>query len=545
MKKSFLFLILINFSILFAENYIVAAQKFEYTKGQKKNSITSATAELVPQSILNNLGSSLMHSIYPDEELERIRNRLNKERTSLYLQLNAEYKRRDAIFLENYSQAELEKKLLEEDVKLQEIQDKIDKIREEIVTAEKERDLKNEKIANKALKEKKPADETEFDKYSSLFKNIFINEEQLITVEKIGYYKNNTDTLYVPSAVALSDGYTGNVFQREANNAGINALITGNLTSYGAYIYATVNVYSYPGGKHIGTVNEIGSMKELGFITESLSRQLVPVLTAAMKISINIKLLNKEIKNPQIFIDDVLQSNLSSSLVIDSGVHKIQIIADGYRNASTSYFFSGNEKFDIEVNMEKIENGSFSLNLLKPVEGSVYANGIKVIPDDNKVSKISINGNDVLGNFVTEDGVIDFYYIPNKTLSDKQSYYIDPRLTDTSEYIDKRRKIMYGAYSGFICSLIPLFFTNGNRINYGNMYNSGLGDYNTAKGWEIAWGVSTGISIAAGVFWGYELVRYLLAADQVLPQKAKVDKRIFTDNESKETENEKDSEFKK
>ena len=91
-------------------------------------------------------------------------------------------------------------------------------------------------------------------------------------------------------------------------------------------------------------------------------------------------------------------------------------------------------------------------------------------------------------------------------------------------YIDKRRKIMYPSYSVFIMSLIPMFYTNANFKNYVELYNNDQTDFKTAKNWQTATNVTRAVSIGCGIFWGYELVRYLIAANTVLPQNARVDK---------------------
>ena len=88
-------------------------------------------------------------------------------------------------------------------------------------------------------------------------------------------------------------------------------------------------------------------------------------------------------------------------------------------------------------------------------------------------------------------------------------------------YIDKRRKWMYGAYSLLIVSLIPTFYTYGNFQNQVTLYNNNLTEYYTASRWQDASNITRLISIGCGIFWGYELVRYMLAANTVLPQTAR------------------------
>ncbi len=528
-KICFYFLFLFNFSSLFAANYVVAAQKFSYARGQTVSSVSEATMEIIPQEILNNLDSALVHSVYPDEELARKKNTLNKERTSLYLQLNAEYKKRDALILENYNQKELQEKLKETEIAIKKIQTQIDENRKNYEKSEAEADEKQAKIAENALKKTTKIKNTELQKYSTLFKNMFIKDEQLVSTEDVTLYKNSADSLYVPTDVALSEGYSSAVFQREAVTAGINALITGKITNYGAYIYVEVEIFSYPGGKSVGKVSEMGSTQELRFISESLSRQIVPLLTGSMKIALNFEITNKEIESPQIFIDDVLQNNTSSTIIIDSGTHRIQISADGYKSASTSYYFSGNERFKIEAGLEKIVTTTVNLNLLNPVVGSVYANGFIVAQDENKTAKISINGTSILGEFIFPDGNSSLFYIPKKTLTENQSFYIKPDVLNIDQYIDTRRKWMYSAYSVLMISLIPSFVTLGNYNNAAGLYNITKSDevLKTAKSWRTAFYISTGVSVSAGVLWAYELVRYLIAANKVIPQKAKIDTRTL------------------
>lgn len=533
-KICFYFLFLFNFSSLFAANYVVAAQKFSYARGQTVSSVSEATMEIIPQAILNNLGSALVHSVYPDEELARKKNTLNKERTALYLQLNAEYKKRDVLILENYDQKELQEKLKDAETAIQKIQTQIDENRESYEKAESEADEKQAKIAEQALKNTKKIQNTELQKYSTLFKNMFIKDEQLVSTEDVTLYKNNADSLYVPTEVALAEGYSSAVFEREAVTAGINALITGKITNYGAYIYVEVEIFSYPGGKSVGKVSEMGSTQELRFISESISRQIVPLLTGSMKIALNFEITNEEIESPQIFIDDVLQNNTSSTIIIDSGTHRIQICADGYKSASTSYYFSGNERFKIEVGLEKIGNTTFNLNLLHPVDGSVYANGLIVAQDENKTAKIDINGTSILGEFIFPDGNSSLFYIPKQSLTENQAFYINPDVLDIDQYIDTRRKWMYSAYSVLMVSLMPTFVTLGNYNSAAALYNSTKTDdaLTAAKNWRTAFWISTGVSVSAGVLWVYELVRYLLAANKVIPQKAKIDTRTLEELQS-------------
>ena len=106
---------------------------------------------------------------------------------------------------------------------------------------------------------------------------------------------------------------------------------------------------------------------------------------------------------------------------------------------------------------------------------------------------------------------------------------------DRMAYIDKRRKIMYGTYSLFLLSLIPTFYTYGNYQNYVNLYQNYQVDVETARKWQTATNVSRFVTIGCGVLWGYELVRYLIAANSVLPQNARDDDNIYFEYADPET----------
>ena len=135
--------------------------------------------------------------------------------------------------------------------------------------------------------------------------------------------------------------------------------------------------------------------------------------------------------------------------------------------------------------------------------------------------KIKINGQQVLGEFINEDGKTSFFYIPEKLFYDENYVKINPKPIDRAEKIDKRRKWMYGAYSGFMISLIPTFITRGILDNKTQAYKDGHIPYKEYFGWYTTYNVFSGISIGLAVFWGFELVRYLISANSVLPETAK------------------------
>ena len=508
---------------LFGETgkWVIAAQKFQYTRGQSEGAVQSGVSEMLPSAILENLNRSLQRNVMPDEQLERNLYKLRTERQSLYLQLSSEYKKRDALVLEHYSDSKLKSAIKTEEKKIKEIQDKIDANLKELKEQTEEATLKMNLISNQTVKND-DEELSEFEKFRQLFKNIFVKDKSLYTPETIAFYRNDSASLFKPSENAVKAGITSGTFEKEVVSAGINSLIVGSITGYGDYISVSAELFLYPGAKSAGIVTEIGSTNDMELISSSIAMQLLPLITNAMPVELIIEIFPATAAaNSEIYIDDVLQSNDTNNLILDSGVHNIQFISKNYRTAGTSYYFEGNKRYSIQVNFEELKIGNIQIGLKKNIPGEIYANGVKAIPVTDTKSQISIDGNAILGEFIAENGETSFYYIPKKNVLDGNFVKINPKPMDRMSYIDTRRKWMYGAYSVFMLSLIPAFYTDGQFKNKYQLYNKGQIDYSEAHAYQTAMNITRGIAIGCGVFWGYELVRYLIAANSVLPQKAK------------------------
>lgn len=508
---------------LFGETgkWVIAAQKFQYTRGQSEGAVQSGVSEMLPSAILENLNRSLQRNVMPDEQLERNLYKLRTERQSLYLQLSSEYKKRDALVLEHYSDSKLKSAIKTEEKKIKEIQDKIDANLKELKEQTEEATLKMNLISNQTVKND-DEELSEFEKFRQLFKNIFVKDKSLYTPETIAFYRNDSASLFKPSENAVKAGITSGTFEKEVVSAGINSLIVGSITGYGDYISVSAELFLYPGAKSAGIVTEIGSTNDMELISSSIAMQLLPLITNAMPVELIIEIFPATAAaNSESYIDDVLQSNDTNNLILDSGVHNIQFISKNYRTAGTSYYFEGNKRYSIQVNFEELKIGNIQIGLKKNIPGEIYANGVKAIPVTDTKSQISIDGNAILGEFIAENGETSFYYIPKKNVLDGNFVKINPKPMDRMSYIDTRRKWMYGAYSVFMLSLIPAFYTDGQFKNKYQLYNKGQIDYSEAHAYQTAMNITRGIAIGCGVFWGYELVRYLIAANSVLPQKAK------------------------
>ena len=512
-----------SFSPLFGEDgkWVIAAQKFIYARGQTKNAVTSNIEETIPINILEKISRSLERNIMPNERFERENYKLRTERQSLYLQLSSEYKKRDSLVLNNYSDMRMKSELKAAEKKIKQIQEKLEKnIAEQKVKYEKAEAQMH--LAAGEVDDDDNVELNEAELVKNLIKNIFEQSEDLITEENIALYKDSVESLFKTTVKVKETDYTEPLFEKEVVSSGINGLITGQITSYGDFISVAVDLYNYPGAKKIGSVMEVGEIKELDLITSEISRQILPMIVNTLPVKFVFSIEPEEAKEKlSIYVDDVLQKMENDTVSLDSGSHRIQFVSEGYKSAGVTYFFEGNKKYNIEVKFERPVIGHIQLQLKNELPGNIYANAEPALKFDDRNSQISINGNTILGEFITEDNETAFFYIPKKQTFDGSAVTLNPKPRDRTEYVNTRRKWMYGAYTVFMISLIPTFYTFGNFQINKDLYSKHQIDFETAKRWQTASNISSTISICCGVFWGIELIRYLVAANSVLPQNVK------------------------
>ena len=500
-------------------NWIIGAQKFSLTGSQNEN-VSEGIAVMFPSRILEKLSENLYRSIQENEQAERELYKLRQDRNSLFLQLSSAVKKRDSLVLGKYSQSELNRKLEEENKKIDQIKLKLSD------NSARQKELY-------AVLEQLEPEKSSATQNSSFLVNLFSNDKKSVN-EKIALYNNDISALFNPSQKAIDEGFTGKQFEKEAVNAKINCLITGHITLLDEYVSVTVETYLYPGCRLINSVTDFGSIDDADLIASNITRQLAPAITNSMPVEIKINVLTDlPDKSLNTYIDDVLYKNTDQAFTIDSGVHFIQFTAEGYKNAGTQYYFEGNQSYEIKVELEEVEPSLVFIVPKSIFEGDFLVNGKSAAKLSDGKSKITINEKSVLGEFITEDKNTSFFYIPKKKLSTGALYTVNVKPMDSSEYIEKRRKSMYLSYSILVTSLIPTIAANGKFDDYKTLLSgdnaaklSSSGNYNKVykdyQLWNISSKVFSGISIACGIWFAYELYRYFNAANSVLPVDTKV-----------------------
>lgn len=518
--KLFLTLLLFSSNVFAATTqteWVIGAQKFSFTRNQT-GSVADGIAVMFPARILEKLSSNMYRNLYKDEKAERELYKLRQEKNSYFLQLSSEIKKRDSLFLDKYSKSELDRKIEAQNKKIQEIKTKLDD----------------------NLKSQHELEETIAEEQAQSYQNVLAKKSffssQSFEAEKVSLYKNDISALFNASNIAKESGIQSALFEKEVVNAKINCLITGKITAYDEYLSVTIEAFVFPGRRLVSTITEIGSIDDADFMASNIASALAPAITNSMPVTIQIKVSEpSSYDSVKTYIDDILYNTTDQAFTIDSGVHFIQFTADGYRNAGTNYYFEGNKYYEIDVALEPLEIKTIYIDAKKGLEGKFLINGFPATVLSDGKSKIEINGNAVLGEFITEENTSAFLYIPENKLTDEALYTAKVKPLDHSEYIEKYRRRMYLSYSILVTSLVPTIATTGRLKSYTSLFedeakrkalSENESEYNTflkdALIWNQASRVFTGISLACGAWFIFELYRYFHAANSVLPASTKI-----------------------
>ena len=513
-------------------NWVLAAQKYTFPQKNSRSLSVEQFATVLPQLILEQIAIGGTRVLPSQEVLDRKLNTLQTERLSLFLQLSKEYQARDALVVNTLKPRKLTKALEASQEKIDALQKKID---ENLAQTEKERESYQPKITREEAIARGEHVETERESRWRFPFPFFSDEDEGPKNEVVTLYKNDATALFSPSEAASKEGVTSRTYEKEMTSAKINGLLVGTMKIYGDYASATTELYVYPGAKLVGTVTEVGTIVDQMDFAERIVQQLVPKIANSLPVNLHFEIVPEEIAaKAQMTVDGLVYTKIPSDLQIDAAVHTITVEAKGYEAASFTYKYEGNERYRIKVSLTPARTGTLQLRLKKFGEGLFYAKGMNPVSVDtvNTAAPITVNGKAVLGIFTTgtgDDAKSAFFYIPEDKAFDGSNVKVNAKPFDRAENIDKRRRWLYTAYTAFICSMPFTFYFMGNNTAAVKAYTlDGRITYSDATKWQTGKNITAGISIACGVWVVYELVRYLYAANQVLPATATVDKRDFT-----------------
>lgn len=557
--------LLLTQSCIFAADWVLGGMKFTFTQHDERTAAQTGVASLVPQLILEQIATNSSRTPTNSELLDRTLDDLLTKRLSLFLQLSKEVKTRDALVITEPDSAALKKKIAAEEEKIKDIQKQIS---ENLELAEKEKADAAQSIKDEQEREARgSSDSTSTDKNESANKkNVFSSwlsgsedgtEAGRPTQEAITLYKKDYTVLFTPTDSVLEAGIKSREFEKAVINEKINGLITGAITIYGDYISVTVELFLFPGIKSMGVITEVGTLSDCNQIAKNIARYISPKIANSMPINLLFDIKPEEAAaNAHVTIDGIVYESIPETAVVQAGIHTVDIESDGFNSQTVTWNFSDKSYFLVHTLLSKKTDGKLTVSLKHPMFGTFYANGNET--GDAGVglvsTTISVDGHPVIGQFITRQRTVkktteekidadgkkttvekeeegsyigSFFYIPDTFAVPDAYLSINPNPVDNSKVIDERRIWMYRGYSALIVSLPLTFYAYG---TFDAKYNSYLVGRNTdvedIKAWQkISW-CSIGVTCVAGGFFIYELVRYFMAVDSVIPQKAKAADKV-------------------
>ncbi len=524
-RNSIFILVFFCLDFAFADSWTLAARKFTFSQKGIDSTSTAKISTVLPKLILEQIAQKGIRTVSFQEQLDRELYTLQTERLSLILQLSKERKTRDAFVLSKDNPGDLKKNLKEQEKKIQEIETKIDENLKNVETTiekyKKQIQLETENPGNEKHGGHFGFGELPF--------KIFGAEEEKIEkqTENIELYKSDNTKLFEPSSSASGAEIESYAFSKEVIAAKINGLITGEITFYGEYVCVTAKLYVFPGAKCTATVTEVGNSNDLISIAQNVARSLSPGIANSIPVKIKVEIEPEEAKRTAIVSVDGVIVPADDEIVVDAGVHSLSVSAQGFEKQTINYSFSGEELFTVQTTLLPLVLGSLDIRLKKMAKGVFYFNGLDsfAVDEQNEYANAKVNGKSILSIYKDENGSSAFVYIPYKLAQDGQKLFVNAKPYDRAKNIDKRRKGLYRAYSLLICSLIPTFYTVGNFTSLNNSYASGGASFEEVSKWQQYSYYTAGISCAAGAWSVFELIRYLKAANEVLPANAKVQKK--------------------
>lgn len=489
-----------------AQNWVLSAVPFEYRSTSKTSGDSvRAAAEELPKLVLAELQGRGSRILEESEIEQKVLYDLRQERQELFVQLSGKIAEKDELFFaagSAYGKKKLEKQKDSEIAQIQkQIEENLKKAANPLgaFAAENTKSSrKNQKI--EYLSELRPGDSAQ-----------------------LAIYKDSAEELFTPRC----DDETLDDFENRAVENKIDGIITGSIIERAGFLQATVNLVLYPGAKIECTLNDIGSMKDLGALAATLAKSLYPYVINSKPVKLRFEIFPAEAaKIARIYVDGATPQN-SGEIDVQNGKHQVYIYAEGFESKSFSYSFTQTDEFVIQVKMPKKEIVRIALASANR-DGDFYANAMPV-QDKND---LSLDKGHTLGEFAGENGKSQFFMLDNQPgnksgaeqsgkLNFKPITFNDS-LLDFPAQIEKSRSDLYNSYAGLLISLPFTFFSKGMSIAMHNSYLYDRADPADVTHWKLYNYAFTTVSAVMGINFLYNVGRYLYMGNSLMPQTLKI-----------------------
>jgi hypothetical protein len=460
----------------FALSFLVYAADSGWTVAAEKFSLVDVPpiyenlAEIVPQLMLSRLGTAGDRTIVPGEQVARQLQTLSADRVKLVRERAELVLARDRVFFAPESSL---RRALDRNAAS-------DKVR-----------AKEKAIADVDAKIAKLLDRVRDEKEVEL---------------KVSLWKSGT-LFSRGEGKALADDLAAN---------GVSGLITGQLEDVAGYLYVSVSLDTGIAGIPIVTVTDAAPYDELDDLVSSLIARLLPEIIRRPTVRLEIV---AEPADANVFVDGRLVTDNAKGLVVFAGKHELVVSASGYETARKTADLQRSEAFALRIKLKPVE--TMDVTITTDVPADLYINSAEAgtTPAVLNLPRIKTIGEltdgDVHTWFVLDPEAV----IHGARQGDPGTFAVRTNKEQTESLIEKRRDLLYwglaGLYISLPVSMVSLGMYNDLYYAYEADRPVSVSDMNT---WLLVSRITTGVSIGLAVNFGYQLFRYLVAADQTMPR---------------------------
>lgn len=452
-------------------SWVLAAEPFELKNVPE---VHAGHAENIPLMILSRLSRISLRKVAPEEIRSRKMRDLQDDRITLLLERNALIQKSDMLILSDSTRQNIQKQRRDIANQIVEKEQQIDALEQEIAVFEES------------------------------------EEDAAAILQNLTLWKDGTELYVRNEEVSLS---------RSLAKDGISGLLHGTIEDIGGYFIVSVSLDTGYGHTHPVLIREAMPYDDLQEILYRINRALLPSLTNSTPVSLHLAVDPPE---ASVFIDDRLVVDHTEPVVVFSGEHSIQVSAPGFEFAGRTAVFDVHDRYSIQISLDKISTVQVAFDTkTQPAEVYFQTKHFGTTALVAELPAETLIGEAVQGDIKT------YFLYPHDDNAKKEtrSMIIPLNRQNTEQRIEKQRKVLYWSLGLLYCSLPFSMLSNGIAQNKARAYEDGKisgtsSQLDEINRWLLVSDITRGVSIALGVNFLFQLVRYVIAADQTIPSYA-------------------------
>lgn len=454
-----------------AESWVLAAEAFELKNVPE---IHADHAKNIPLMLLSRLSRLSSRKVSPDEIRSRAIREKQDVRMKLFLERNELVKKSDALVLSDNTGQNIQKQRRDIALQIVKKQQQIDAVEKEIADFEKS------------------------------------GQDSEASLQTLKLWKDGKELYSRNDEVSLS---------RSLAKDGVSGLLYGTIEDIGGYFIVSVSLDTGYGRTQPVLVREAMPYDDIREILYRINSTLVPSLTNSTPVSL---LLAVDPPDARVFIDDRLVVDHTEPVVVFSGEHSIRVTAPGYEFAERTVIFDTHDRYSIQISLDKISTVQVAFDTeSQPAEVYFQTRHFGTTAIIAELPAETLIGEAVQGDIKT------YFLYPHddNEIKETRSMIIPLNRQNTEQRIEKQRKILYWSLGLLYGSLPFSMLSHGIAQNKSRAYEDGKisgtsSQLDEINRWLLVSDITRGVSIALGANFLFQLIRYLIAADQTIPSYA-------------------------